>query len=58
MDFQELEETISRLPSVNAVRIAGSRDEIREVHVLAAPEKAHPNRSYGTSRRSLSPGSA
>ena len=40
MDIQEIEETLARLPSVNAVRIAAHRDEIREVHVLAAPEKA------------------
>jgi hypothetical protein len=40
VDVHELEETISRLPSVNAVRIAADRDDIREVHVLAAPDKA------------------
>lgn len=40
MDIQELEETLARLPSVNAVRIASNRDEIREVHVLASPDKA------------------
>ncbi len=40
MNIQEIEETLSRLPSVNAVRIAAHRDEIREVHVLAAPDKA------------------
>lgn len=40
MDFRELEETLARLPSVNAVRVAGEGDEVREVHVLAAPEKA------------------
>ena len=40
MDIQELEETLARLPSINAVRVVGSRDGIREVHVLAAPDKA------------------
>ena len=40
MDLQELEETLARLPSVRAVRIAVDRDRVREVHVLAAPEKA------------------
>jgi len=40
VDIQELEETLSRLPSVNAVRVAGGKDGIREVHVLAAPDKA------------------
>lgn len=40
MDLQELEETLSRLPSVFAVRVVGDRERIREIHVLAAPEKA------------------
>jgi hypothetical protein len=40
MDYRELEETLARLPSVNAVRITGDRSRIREVHVLAAPDKA------------------
>jgi len=40
VDLQELEETLARLPSVRAVRIAVDRDRVREVHVLAAPEKA------------------
>ena len=40
MDIQELEETLARLPSINAVRIVGGKDKIREVHVLAAPDKA------------------
>jgi hypothetical protein len=40
MDYRELEETLARLPSVNAVRVAGDRDRVREVHVLAAPDKA------------------
>lgn len=40
MDYRELEDTLARLPSVNAVRVAGEGDEVREVHVLAAPDKA------------------
>ena len=40
MDIQELEETLARLPSINAVRIVGGKEGIREVHVLAAPDKA------------------
>ena len=40
MDYRELEETLARLPSINAVRVAGDRSRIREIHVLAAPEKA------------------
>jgi hypothetical protein len=40
VDIQELEETLARLPSINAVRVVGGRDGIREVHVLASPDKA------------------
>lgn len=40
MDTRELEETLARLPSVNAVRVAAEGNEVTEVHVLAAPEKA------------------
>jgi len=40
MDIRELEETLVRLPSIHAVRIAAKGSEVREVHVLAAPEKA------------------
>ena len=40
MDFRELEETLARLPSINAVRIAGQGDTVREVHVLGAPDKS------------------
>ena len=40
MDIQELEETLARLPSINAIRIVGGKDGIREVHVLAAADKA------------------
>jgi hypothetical protein len=40
MDTRELEETLARLPSINAVRVAAEGDEVREVHVLAAPDKA------------------
>jgi hypothetical protein len=40
MDYREIEETLARLPSVNAVRVTGDPSHIREVHVLAAPDKA------------------
>src|SRR4030042_6456080 len=40
VDYRELEDTLARLPSVNAVRIIGDRERVREVHVLAAPDKA------------------
>jgi hypothetical protein len=40
VDIQELEDTLSRLPSINAVRVVGGKDGIREVHVLASPDKA------------------
>jgi hypothetical protein len=40
MDIHELEETLARLPSINAVRVAADGDRITEVHVLASPEKA------------------
>lgn len=40
MEIQELEETLARLASINAVRIRADGDRITEVHVLASPEKA------------------
>jgi hypothetical protein len=40
MEIHELEETLARLPSINAVRIATEGERITEVHVLASPEKA------------------
>jgi hypothetical protein len=40
MDIHELEETLARLPAINAVRIATDGDRVSEVHVLASPEKA------------------
>ncbi len=40
MDYRELEETITRLESVQAVRILADDDRVTEVHVLAAPAKA------------------
>jgi len=40
VDFRELEDTLCRLPSVDAVRIVGDATRITEVHVLAAPDKA------------------
>lgn len=39
-NLRELEESISRLESVDAVRIVGEGDRVSEVHVLAAPSKA------------------
>jgi len=39
MDFRELEETLCRLPSVDAVRVVGDDTGIAEVHVLSPPEK-------------------
>lgn len=39
VDFRELEETLCRLPAVDAVRIVHDRDRISEVHVLASPSK-------------------
>jgi hypothetical protein len=39
MQYRELEETLARLPSVQAVRVTGDGDRVREVHVLAVPEK-------------------
>ena len=39
VDFRELEETLCRLPAVDAVRIVNDRDRISEVHVLASPSK-------------------
>ncbi len=39
MNFRELEETLCRLPAIDAVRIVNDRDRISEVHVLASPAK-------------------
>ena len=39
MNFRELEETLCRLPVIDAVRIVNDRDRISEVHVLASPAK-------------------
>ena len=39
VDFRELEETLCRLPAVDAVRIVHERERISEVHVLASPAK-------------------
>jgi hypothetical protein len=39
MNLQELEESISRLESVDAVRIVGDGSRVSEVHILAAPSK-------------------
>lgn len=40
MDIHELEETLARLPSINAVRIKSDGERVTEVHVLASPDKA------------------
>jgi hypothetical protein len=40
LNFHELEESISRLDSVDAARIVADSGRIAEVHVIAAPEKA------------------
>jgi len=39
LNFQELEETLSRLDSVDAVRIVAEGDRVAEVHVLAVASK-------------------
>ncbi len=39
LNFRELEESISRLDSVDAVRIVGDGEKVAEVHVLAASSK-------------------
>ena len=39
LNFRELEESISRLESVDAVRIVGDGEKVAEVHILAAPSK-------------------
>jgi len=39
LNFHELEESISRLDSVDAARIVTDAGRIAEVHVIAAPEK-------------------
>lgn len=40
MNYQELEEALCRLPSVDAVRVVGNGRSITELHVLASPEKS------------------
>jgi hypothetical protein len=40
VDIEEIEDALARLPSVNAIRLAAEGDQIREVHVLASPDKA------------------
>ncbi|RPI25960.1 MAG: hypothetical protein EHM57_00840 [Actinobacteria bacterium] len=39
LNFHELEESISRLDSVDAARIVADSGRIAEVHIIAAPEK-------------------
>ena len=40
MNVRELEETLSRLESVDAVRIVNDGEKVAEVHVLATPQKS------------------
>ena len=39
MKYAELEETLGRLPTVDAVRVVGDNGHVAEVHVLAVPGK-------------------
>jgi len=39
LDYHELEETLSRLDSVDAVRVVTEGDRVAEVHILAATSK-------------------
>jgi hypothetical protein len=39
LNFEELEESLTRLASIDAVRIVTEGEKVAEVHVLAAPEK-------------------
>ena len=39
VNFEELEESLTRLDSVDAVRIVGAGRQLAEIHILAAPEK-------------------
>jgi hypothetical protein len=39
LNFEELEETLSRLDSVDAVRVVGDGGKVSEVHVVATPTK-------------------
>ncbi|MDH5423312.1 MAG: hypothetical protein OEY55_16035 [Acidimicrobiia bacterium] len=39
MRYQELEETLCRLPTVDAVRVVGANGTISEIHVLGTPGK-------------------
>lgn len=40
VNIHELEETLTRLESIDAVRIVGSGDDIKEIHVLAAQDRS------------------
>ncbi len=40
MNFREFEETLCRLPAVDAVRVVGDNDRVSEVHVLTGPGKS------------------
>lgn len=39
LNLEELEESLTRLPSVDAVRVVAQGEKVAEVHVLAAPDK-------------------
>ena len=39
LNFEELEETLARLDSVDAVRVVGDGTKVAEVHVVATPSK-------------------
>lgn len=39
MDHREFEETLTRLDSVDAVRVVSESDRVVEVHILASPDK-------------------
>ncbi len=40
MRYQELEETLCRLPTVDAARVVGTNGTISEIHILGTPGKA------------------
>lgn len=40
MRYQELEETLCRLPTVDAARVVGENGTISEIHILGSPGKA------------------
>mgnify|MGYP001546490669 CR=1 FL=1 len=40
MRYQELEETLCRLPTVDAARVVGENGTISEIHILGSPGQA------------------